>query len=316
MPRWQTCHRESFEIPHISILDELGTGAWEAIAMASNAVSSIDTLLSAGVSLNTMSGNAQVASLMKAANSAFGVATPGRFTFSLSSADRTQLTTAQSNYKTLYASLSKGTSMTSSQNYLFCDSSTLIWTTKASDIFGPNTIPADSDETITDFFARSGAAGVNGLWKDPDHKNGDDYNWVVDEYNGGPICGDKAAEAITYATAPQNMFLCPNAWNSANYQTSLTGMRASTDEVEWATTRSLPGVFLHEMMHWLPLNPHVTDEKVQVDANTRVVAYGLVACWLLGGNNGATTKAQTLTNADSYNVFATMAYLPGATFVG
>jgi len=70
------------------------------------------------------------------------------------------------------------------------------------------------------------------------------------------------------------------------------------------------------MMHWLPLNPHVTDEKVQVDPNTLVVAYGLVACWLLGGNNGATTKAQTLTNADSYNVFATMAYLPGATFVG
>lgn len=39
----------------------------------------------------------------------------------------------------------------------------------------------------------------------------------------------------------------------------------------------------------------------------------MTACYLLGNDKGA-DKSKTLTNADSYAVFATMAYLKKATF--
>lgn len=50
-----------------------------------------------------------------------------------------------------------------------------------------------------------------------------------------------------------------------------------------------------------------------------MLAYGMMAVWLLAGNNEGDTanagrKDATLTNADSYNVFATMVYIPGADF--
>ncbi len=68
----------------------------ETIDLANNAIASIDTLLAAKVALNARLGSSQVAALMRAANTAWGVAEPTAFTFSLSTADRLQLTTAQS----------------------------------------------------------------------------------------------------------------------------------------------------------------------------------------------------------------------------
>lgn len=69
------------------------------------------------------------------------------------------------------------------------------------------------------------------------------------------MCGARSAEAITYWQTG-NMFMCPNAFNIANYKTSLKSMRTSTAQVEWKDVRSLPGTFLHEMMHFLDLKPH------------------------------------------------------------
>lgn len=120
----------------------------ETIDMVNTAINAIDTLLAAKMSLSSRSGNAQVASLMRAAKNAFGVAEPGTFTFSLSSQDSAQLTTAQctvptdidiklwevadwheANYKTLLAALQDGTDMSPEQNYLYCDSTILKWAT-------------------------------------------------------------------------------------------------------------------------------------------------------------------------------------------
>lgn len=148
------------------------------------------------------------------------------------------------------------------------------------------------------------------------------------------MCGPKSAEAITYWQTG-NMLICPNAFDTANYKTSLKSMRTSTAQVEWDNVRSLPGTFLHEMMHFLDLNPHgkffflwlvkivlmigiVIDQKVTGDTGGAVTAYGLVAVWMLGGKAGEETvdRSKALTNADSYNVFATMAYLQSAEFIG
>lgn len=175
-----------------------------------------------------------------------------------------------------------------------------------------------------------------GIWKDPDHKrqNNAYFNFFIDEYNGSPMCGSTAAEAITYWNAG-NMLLCPKAFDSSNYKTSLSSMRSTSGEVTWNNIRSLPGVFLHEMMHFLDLQPHgmsfdiglkvwswqdvVIDQKVSGDTGGQIAAYGVIACWLLGGKAGEdknVDRSKAITNADSYNVFATMAYLPSAEFVG
>lgn len=64
----------------------------------------------------------------------------------------------------------------------------------------------------------------------------------------------------------------------------------------------------------------MTDEKIVVPGDGgSMLAYGMMAVWLLAGNNEGDTanagrKDATLTNADSYNVFATMVYIPGADF--
>lgn len=62
----------------------------------------------------------------------------------------------------------------------------------------------------------------------------------------------------------------------------------------------------------------VTDHTVTGDKGGQVAAYGLIAVWMLGGQAGQETvdRSKALTNADSYNVFATMAYLQSAEFIG
>jgi hypothetical protein len=69
------------------------------------------------------------------------------------------------------------------------------------------------------------------------------------------MCGSTAAEAITYWNSG-NMLLCPKAFDPSNYKTSLSSMRSDSGDVKWNDVRSLPGVFLHEMMHFLDLKPH------------------------------------------------------------
>ncbi|ESZ89767.1 hypothetical protein SBOR_9850 [Sclerotinia borealis F-4128] len=274
----------------------------ETIDMVNNAIQGIDTLLNAGVKFNPNVASNAIKSLTKAATTAWGVSEPKWWSSSLSAADTTQLKAAQSNYQRLYAALNSGKGMTASENTLFCDDSTLKWTTKAIDIF-----PDGGTMTTVEYW----------LWKDPDNKRGKNYNFMIDEYNGGQMCGPKSAEAITYWQT-QNMFMCPEAFNTAHYKTSLKSMRSSTDEVEveWDNVRSLSGIFLHEMMYFLDLSPHVVDQKVFGDKGTQMAAYGMIAVWMLGGKAGEETvdRSKALTNADSYNVFATMAYLQSAEY--
>ncbi|KAF7895871.1 hypothetical protein EAF00_005886 [Botryotinia globosa] len=287
----------------------------ETIDMVDTAIQGIDTLLNAGVKLNPNVASAAIKSLTKAATTAWGVTEPKWWSYSLSAADTAQLKAAQANYQKLYSALNSGTGMTASENTLFCDDSTLKWTTKAIDIF-----PDGGTMTTEEYFKAQGytdTSVVKGLWKDPDHKRGKNFNFIIDEYNGGKMCGTRSAEAITYWQTG-NMFMCPNAFNNANYKTSLKSMRTSTAQVEWKDVRSLPGIFLHEMMHFLDLKPHVVDQKVTGDSGGQVAAYGLIAVWMLGGKAGEETvdRSKALTNADSYNVFATMAYLQSAEFIG
>lgn len=144
---------------------------------------------------------------------------------------------------------------------------------------------------------------------------------------------------------PKSMFLCPVIFGD-DFKISLEGSRKDTDEKKWPDIKNVPGIFIHEMLHWLDLKPAsehgmfyptskhllrirlvadqarniVTDEKVVVPGDGgSIVAYGMLAVWLLAGNNPGDTvnagrKESTLTNADSYNVFATMVYIPGADF--
>ncbi|RAL58593.1 hypothetical protein DID88_003953 [Monilinia fructigena] len=252
----------------------------ETIDMVDTAIKGIDTLLNAGVKLNPNVASNAIKSLTKAATTAWGVSEPKWWSYALNAADAAQLKAAQANYQKLYAALNSGTGMTASESTLFCDDSTLTWTTKAIDIF-----PDGGALTTEEYFKAQGykdTSIVKGLWKDLDHKRGKNQNFIIDEYNGGKMCGPKSAEAITY-TQSKNMFLCPNAFNNANYKTSLKSMKTTTAEVEWVNVRSLPGTFLHEMMHFLDLNPHVIDQRVTADNGRQVAAYGMIAVWMLGG---------------------------------
>ncbi|PQE30587.1 hypothetical protein CJF32_00009866 [Rutstroemia sp. NJR-2017a WRK4] len=306
----------------------------ETIDMVKVAIAGIDTLLNAGIRVKPTFATAEISALMNAARFVWGVQSPGTWATSLSADDTNQLKQAQgfwyiirqdytdmnaANYQKLYAALNSGTGMNPSENTLFCDDSTLKLTTKAADVF-PG---AAATQTVEQYFQAQGAKDLtlfkNGIWKDPDHKRQKNayYNFFIDEYDGSPMCGSGAAEAITYWNSG-NMLLCPKAFDSSNYKTSLSSMRTTTTEVTWNNVRSLPGIFLHEMMHFLDLKPHVIDEKVAGDNGKPISAYGLIACWMLSGQAGTKTvdKSKALTNADSYNVFATMAYLPSAQFVG
>ncbi|KAM3079710.1 hypothetical protein ACMFMG_006121 [Clarireedia jacksonii] len=228
----------------------------ETIDMVKVAIAGIDTLLNAGIRVKPTFATAEINSLMNAARFVWGIQSPGTWATSLSTADTDQLKQAQANYQKLYAALNSGTGMNPSENTLFCDDSTLKWTTKAADVF-PN---APATQTVQQFFQEQGAKDVSvfkGIWKDPDHKrqNNAYFNFFIDEYDGSAMCSSKAAEAITYWNSG-NMLLCPKAFDSSNYKTSLKSMRSTTEEVMWKNVRSLPGVFLHEMMHFLDLQPH------------------------------------------------------------
>lgn len=69
------------------------------------------------------------------------------------------------------------------------------------------------------------------------------------------MCGPKAAEAITYRQSPKSMFLCPSLLDGKTYKTSIEGNRKDTDKKIWGDIQNIPGVFIHEMMHWLDLKP-------------------------------------------------------------
>ncbi len=56
----------------------------------------------------------------------------------------------------------------------------------------------------------------------------------------------------------------------------------------------------------------VTDQLVTTDGGGRTKAYGMIACFTLANTN----QAATLTNADSFNIFATMVYFPQAVWGG
>lgn len=279
----------------------------DAITLTNNAVAALQALIGFKGWLFSSTGTGSFAS---AAEAAFGVGVPDTLSFGYSVKDKTQLQNALDNYKILQNALVSGIKLNPARHWLFCDSSKLQWTTIAQDIFTDVQSPT---ETIEQFFANSKpkpVKGVKGLWKDPEHKIGTQYIFVRDEYNGGPICGPKAAEGITFQAAG-TMFLCPKAWVPTNYKQTLSAL-PRTGRTTWDDVRNLPGVFIHEMMHMLPIKPHITDEYYRGDR-----AYGQLRTLNLGLDTDGFPNANPtcLTNADSYHVFATIAYLTSAKVV-
>jgi hypothetical protein len=122
------------------------------------------------------------------------------------------------------------------------------------------------------------------LWKDTEHPaapNNGDFHYISDaylatdksngvktddsSYQGYSMCGPNSAEAITFedrgGTTYLDMFLCPSLWDTANYITSLGSLRKSNSQVNWKQVRSVPGAFLHEMMHTIRSRPGGEDDK-------------------------------------------------------
>jgi hypothetical protein len=120
---------------------------------------------------------------------------------------------------------------------------------------------------------------VNGLWKDTEHPaapNNGDFHWLQDEYKkedkengintddpsyeGHPLCGPDSGAGLTFhdrgGTGPLDIFICPKAWDTVEYRTSISSLRTFTPSSSpWKQIKSLPGAFLHEMIHKIRSRP-------------------------------------------------------------
>ena len=63
------------------------------------------------------------------------------------------------------------------------------------------------------------------------------------------------------------MLLCPKAWDTANYKASIKSQQGTAGDAYYHEYRSLPGVFLHEMMHLIDFVPHSMPPSPVLDLN-------------------------------------------------
>ncbi|KAI9811951.1 MAG: hypothetical protein M1832_000656 [Thelocarpon impressellum] len=270
---------------------DVNTLVSDAIALATAGESAAKTLLDSSA-FSFISRSIKLSNLIRAASTAWGIKPPG--IFGLAAEDRTQLKRVQDNYATLRDTL-QNSKIDPSQNFFHCDSSVLEWATKIGDIWAAPVSDEIGSITIEDWYKNNHQGmSVKGVWKDPEHTKGKTFNFVGDAHNGDS----------------NNMFLCPQAWDPTRFKPTLSGLEAK-GEVYFKDYSTTAGVFLHEMMHLIFKEPAIIDELIEV-GTSRVRAYGMIKCFILGTDK----KAQTVTNADSYMVFSTMAYFPEALWLG
>lgn len=125
---------------------------------------------------------------------------------------------------------------------------------------------------------------------------------------GNSICGsaNSPAAMVFLEHTPSNMmFLCPDGAFNSGHKTSLYGFHQDPTRVTRPAYvddyRSLPGIFLHEMMHMLATAPHIGDQNTTYTYDNRRwtgPAYGFTGCHYLA--NKMRTPDLAVSNADSY----------------
>ncbi|RAK85367.1 hypothetical protein BO79DRAFT_239903 [Aspergillus costaricaensis CBS 115574] len=120
-------------------------------------------------------------------------------------------------------------------------------------------------------------------------------------------CGDSATLGF-FLSDPRSITICPAAWTWKRRKDSLKpwrdGTRVMRDGRPFYNAYSLPGTFLHELIH-LTSESIITDKKVIVDGQEKPAYFP---------NNVAELAKSSVDdarlNADSYAWFATAMYLP------
>ncbi|KAI9667657.1 MAG: hypothetical protein M1821_000474 [Bathelium mastoideum] len=142
-----------------------------------------------------------------------------------------------------------------------------------------------------------------------------------DQSTAIPICkqvdqGTLLAETFGFpATQPRlpadnpgrMMILCDSVLNADVVKPSLASYRGNVADGSYQDPyKSLPGMFIHEMMHWMVFNTY-SDKFVSPGTTTRVKSYNFYNCYYLANKQD---QAVALTNPDNFRLFAE------ATFIG
>ncbi|CAG8978765.1 hypothetical protein HYALB_00012497 [Hymenoscyphus albidus] len=295
----------------------------ESVVMIKNAITALTALLG-----NIRAPNDELQGWIRAAQACWAIPKPEWYQQELAPVDKNRLRMVRRNFEMLLDVLDDLDYTTPSDNFMYCHSTDLRLTNMADEVFDD----APKGQSIKDYIGPRlpDGASKEWVWVDPNNHHhrilegdGPSKLFFPDGYAGGQLCGSPSSmDALTYYKIPKKIFLCPNAW--AKFRPSNSQNRQDKGRKLYYEWQNMPGLLIHELLHWLALMPsefHIGDRNVWHPKEDRLVAaYGYVGAFLLSGHRARTDPRNnwppdfTLTNADSYNVFATMAYSPLALF--
>ncbi|KFY81211.1 hypothetical protein V499_00037 [Pseudogymnoascus sp. VKM F-103] len=274
----------------------------EAIKMATNAQTQIGAVTSGAI--------APLTTKARIANNAQNMfSTDTKWNLVLDSTSKGSLSTVSGVYGNLLSAIQNGANLGPATNFFICTDETLEYVNDPS-MLGP--VPANSNDEITLY----GGA----VWTDKTLRDANDVVKFVIYPPAGttPICSQDGGRTAAQTFIPTNlainkpsniMIFCPGVWDTTKVKTSLvpyqgdyfkSGDKASPDDY-----RSLPGVFIHEMLHLL--YPQVFSDKPMRDrSGTSVIAYNFDLCFDLARLD----LDDALKNPDNYRLFAEGCFLP------
>jgi hypothetical protein len=182
---------------------------------------------------------------------------------------------------------------------LYCDSSMLVWTTKAYDLDTGK--PTDQDLSEVEKFSAA-------YWF-PDGKG---YSQDAKGSATSTPCDGTGTMAFTM-NHMKTIVLCSSLLDSTDWKTTLAPYKNDQTKITagddlYNNYKSIPGAFLHELTH---LTTSVITDIPEYDSNGDLVpnelSYGYDSCVNLA--HSATGPSLAPLNADSYHTFSLASYL-------
>ncbi|CAG8951984.1 hypothetical protein HYFRA_00000719 [Hymenoscyphus fraxineus] len=236
----------------------------ETVVMIKNAITALTALL--GVIRNP---NDELQGWIRAAQVCWAIPKPEWYQQEFAPVDKNRLRSVRTrtgNFEMVLDVLDDLDYTTPSDNFMYCDSTdlrltNLTWMQMADEVFDN----APKGKSIKDYIGSRlpDAASKEWVWFDPNnHHRGmdglEDHGpfklFFPDGYAGAQICGSPASmDALTYFRTPKKLFICPNAW--LKFRPSNSQNRQDKGRKLYYEWQNMPGLMIHEFMHWLALKP-------------------------------------------------------------